>query len=1079
MKRLLLTSFLLLIGVSFNLFSKPVNVNGQGRNLVKSEVWDFGADQLDQEFYVNHLTVEVINAWYPEGTLPGTAGLVMPSTFSVGDLTWIGGTNDRLRTSNTELTRYDSNGAATTTIGDVSVRGALYVNAGSSKTRYFEINLKEDDQLYLYARSDAGGSVINFVNSQDEAIQNEQYPLEKVSQKIPFVAKAAGKYRIFDSGNKPYYHRLERRAATYTSISGRVEVSQGAFLPEGTTIEFVNEMGKVWSAPIVSGSYTISIPMGYSYELMLNGASDFVITQGATIVTSEEHMSHSITLSSVALNRLSGNIVGLDSEISKLSLKFESDLQSGNVYEPEVSIDRQALTYSVLLEPGVAYSLTAEGVNDYMLLDTDITINSDEVRSINFEAKPCHQVTISAEGLTAEQLASMNYTFTNLKESGYSYTFVAGESIHLRDGVYSVSCSGLNELPLEMGLTSNLYVDGASISKSINFKSVSNWPFNDMLISNSTSCYKGIHFSGNVKNEQSKGHLVAGSGAQVKVPVVVGEKIIVTFYYSAGFSIEGGETIVATTSAGSTSKTEQVEYRYMGEDATFVTIDFKSTSYITNIETVKVSDYRPELRVGVDQEFKTINEALTLVSQMQRDSNERVSILIEPGNYEEMLVIKQPNISLVNTASEPSIALENKGVDIADGAVRITSYYGHGYNYFSMHNQKWSAEHLNVNRENGYISSTNAGSGTTNASYWNATVVILADGFEAENIIFENSFNQYISKKESEDIVEEWISGGKGTRPMEVGSTDVQNRSYVERAAAVAIANNIDKTVFNNCRIVGRQDSFFGGVNSRVAYYKGVVMGAVDYIFGGMVAVFYKTELAMNTSDASSDQAYITAAQQSSGRGYLMYECSITSAKPEIESASSSASKPGYFGRPWQGVTSEVVFFNTTIDSSEFPGYEGKSLIAPLAWTSSLGGESQHCYEYNTKELSGEDNSSYRASWTNLISEPRLKDGTEITPFNFTKGNDGWDPITTLIESDEETSTSDSLDSTIKVFANNGSIVITGVNKSSVVRIYTINGAIILSNEVEYDTQFNLPNGIYLVQVVTKNAALNSKVVIR
>ena len=55
------------------------------------------------------------------------------------------------------------------------------------------------------------------------------------------------------------------------------------------------------------------------------------------------------------------------------------------------------------------------------------------------------------------------------------------------------------------------------------------------------------------------------------------------------------------------------------------------------------------------------------------------------------------------------------------------------------------------------------------------------------------------------------------------------------------------------------------------------MMGAVDYIFGGMNAVFYKTDFVLNTSDYSSDEAYISAARQSGGRGYLMYECHVVS----------------------------------------------------------------------------------------------------------------------------------------------------------------------------------------------------------
>jgi len=58
-------------------------------------------------------------------------------------------------------------------------------------------------------------------------------------------------------------------------------------------------------------------------------------------------------------------------------------------------------------------------------------------------------------------------------------------------------------------------------------------------------------------------------------------------------------------------------------------------------------------------------------------------------------------------------------------------------------------------------------------------------------------------------------------------------------------------------------------------------------------------------------------------------------------------------------------------------------------------------YEYGSIEVSGEDNSANRASWSTVLSTPVLNDGTEITTYNFTKGNDGWDPIPALEASDD------------------------------------------------------------------------------
>jgi pectin methylesterase-like acyl-CoA thioesterase len=959
------------------------------------DAWDFGAAQLDTSRYNNLLNEAVINGWYDPSIVVGSASNTFPASFTAGALKWIGAANkDRLRTSNTNLTRYDANGAPMA-FGNDTLTGSLYVNASATTARYLSIDLSEDDEVTIYCKSQNAAGLINFVYS-NPSVQTDTCTQMGTGTIVKFVARNTGTYSIWDTKDKPSYYRILRKDATMVKVTGTVDASEAPGIPAGYKIEFKNKAGKAWQATVSEGSYTGKIPAGYEYSLSLIGANGYVISNGIT-VTVDSDTTRSIAIKKVEMYTVSGSIVGLNTtQLSKLKLSYTPSTGT-RIYVPETTVDANTATYTAKLEPNCNYAISATGVNDFIIPENSITIQkADTTANITFTAKPVFPVTLAIEGLDTIKQSKLIVTFTNLNEAGYTYSFADLTAIALRNGVYSISVSGLEQYPVELGATSNLTINQAAGEKTLVFKRTSFWNFDDVTITNQNPAYKGLLFTGNIYNEKAKSHLVTKAGASIQVPMNPGERLTIIYYYSAKFSIAGGDTIITTS--GSTSTFESTSYQYSGTEAGYVTIGTGSgTSYFPDIYVVKTIPYDEVITVGVDKDYQTISGALDGVRSMIRPTNERVNILIDPGNYEEMLMIDVVNVTFTNAATTPSIALLNKGVDIDPAAVRITGYYGHGYNYYSMgSNQKWSADALRVNKENGSTPYTNTGAASTNGSYWNATVVVTAPGFEANNIIFENSFNQYISKKESEDVVKEWASGGKGTRPTTYRSTDVQNRNFVERAAALAITKTGDKTVLNNCRVIGRQDSFYGAEGARVVAYKGVLMGAVDYIFGGMTLVCFKTDLAMNTSEASIDVAYLTAAQQTTARGFLMYECRVTSAIPGNETASTFISKPGYFGRPWQGTTSEVVFYKTTIDTTNFTGSAGKSLIVPEAWNNTLGGPSNKCYEYETIELSKEDNSTKRASWSHVLSTPILSDGVEITTFNFTKGTDNWDPIPAL-----------------------------------------------------------------------------------
>jgi exo-poly-alpha-galacturonosidase len=1064
----------------------------------KTDVWDLGGVALDPSLYNNNLTVATINSWYPT-TTAGTSGVTLPNTttltLTAGVLTLTTGSSDRLyvaaaNANVNNITRYTTGSIGTT---DTNYTSRYYCNGAANNatsvaaatTRFFTLTLNTDDEVTIVASTESAGNSLS-VSNLTTGTQTETLPVTISGAGITlakFVAKDAGTFKIVSLVGKGNYYRIYRKPVTPVTLTGNLDVSAALGIPSGYSVLFTNNFtGKTYSAPVVTGTYSVTIPSGFTYKMNLVNASGYIISNGETFtVVDATTVTHDISILKIDLYTVSGSVTGLGTKISSAALTYTPSVVK--TFVPKPVINTTTSTYTVDLEASTQYIITATGVNDYEILANTITIPaSNTTADIAFTAKPVYPITINTTGLDATQLSNLKLSFTNLNESGYVYNFNSVSGITLRDGTYSVAYSGLDNYPVDCGTISNLKVTGAATSKTIDFKPLTVWSFEDRTISTTTSAgYKGILATGTVSNRIANGDLTAKTGATIKIPVKnIGDKVLITYYYAANFSIEGGTAI--TTASNSTTIFENVEYTYTGTETTpgYVTITLGGsalTTYFTNIQIGGGSiTYSPVITVGTGKNYTTINEALTAVAFMNRTSAQRVTIMIDPGNYEEMIDITQPNVTLKNAATTPNINLLNKGVDIDAGAVRITSYYGLGYNYYSMkNNQKWDADVLRVNKENGSQPYTNV-SGSTNNSYWNATLIVSAKGFIAEDIIIENSYNQYISLKESQDVVE-LASGNKGVRATTYKSTAVQNKSFVERAAAIAIKDNIDKVVLNKCRVVGRQDSFFGGKGARVVVYKGVMMGATDYIFGGMNAVFYKTDLAMNTSDVTSDVSYITAAQQTTGRGYLMYECKVTSAAPITETASSDGSKPGYFGRPWAANTSEVVFYNTTIETSTYPANSGQSLIVSLGWNNSLSGDSPKMYEYGTVEKSGVYSTS-RAAWATLLSSPTLTDGTPITTFNFTKGTDNWDPLPQLISSETlgiKRYQANSSSVTVTAYKNN--VAVSNVVSNTKVCVYSLTGALIKSFATDTDTTFNLNSGIWIVVVKSADGQKAVKVI--
>ena len=368
-----------------------------------------------------------------------------------------------------------------------------------------------------------------------------------------------------------------------------------------------------------------------------------------------------------------------------------------------------------------------------------------------------------------------------------------------------------------------------------------------------------------------------------------------------------------------------------------------------------------------------INDALDSARAVYQTKGERTTILIEPGTYQEELTIDVPGLTLKNASKKPSIGLKNHGVDCDANAVRITWYYGHGYQYKSMGSR--------VNY------------GGSRERRWNASVLVTAPDFKAENIIFENSFNLYVSEKEAADSLVDisqsdmpWTEKERPKkimpeRPKEAGSTEVQKKKYRERASAISFTEGAKNAHLKNCRAVGRQDVLYGDEGASIYWEGGVLAGGVDFIFGAMTMCVNKATIVANINGEKGDKCYISAGRSGSEtqaeRGMLFYKCHIRVAtEDELDLSSSLKSKEGmvWLARPWRW-WGETVWAYTTWE---------EGILNPEGWHLGLvkGKEGfnpenpcPHSYEYQSQ-----DQSKGRPSWVQVLHKPVFPDGTKIRP---------------------------------------------------------------------------------------------------
>ncbi len=306
--------------------------------------------------------------------------------------------------------------------------------------------------------------------------------------------------------------------------------------------------------------------------------------------------------------------------------------------------------------------------------------------------------------------------------------------------------------------------------------------------------------------------------------------------------------------------------------------------------------------------YSTVREAVKACAAMNPSSEaERITVHIYPGVYREQVIVETPYLTFVN--------------DNPTQEVVLTWYYGVGYKYYSAGEDGYYNENLAFDKYS-----------QNSVNKWGASVYIKskATDFRAENIVFETSFNRYMTKEEIEDGAQPDMK--EAIRVLREEGLDVTTKSATERACALAV--DADRAEFKNCTILGSQDTLFIQLKTHTYFKECFISGNTDYIFGDGDAVFDRCELQWYGYKDQPAGGYITAVQNQAPKGCLFLDCTVTSNK-ELQVGE------GCFGRPWRE-GAQVVFLNTVLES--------ENMIRAAGWSDMSGGKAENSFfrEYNT-----------------------------------------------------------------------------------------------------------------------------------
>ena len=189
---------------------------------------------------------------------------------------------------------------------------------------------------------------------------------------------------------------------------------------------------------------------------------------------------------------------------------------------------------------------------------------------------------------------------------------------------------------------------------------------------------------------------------------------------------------------------------------------------------------------------------------------------------------------------------------------------------------------------------------------------------------------------------------------------------------ALALYVEGDRCMFENCRILGNQDTLYtSNENSRQFYKDCYIEGTTDFIFGEATCVFQSCTI-RNLMASFTTAASTTQRQKF---GYVLFDCKII--------ADTSVHK-AYLGRPWRSYA-KTVYIRCELGAQIIP--EGWNL-----WKGDtmFPDKDKTAYYAEYKSTGPGAAPEKRAPWSHQLTEKEVK---EYTLTNILGGKDGWDPL--------------------------------------------------------------------------------------